>query len=115
MDNKNTTDSRATANRNKGLIIAIAASLVLVILAVYRIPFIHNELDGTIIGLSGSHTGQGSEFIAIVQLDSGGQVIASMPGDLQIRTDVKATIMESSTLFGRKSYTVIAYNDQAHY
>ena len=111
MDNKNTTDNRATANRNKGLIIAIAASLVLIILTAYRIPFIHNELDGTIIGVSGTHTGKGSEFIAIVHLDTGKQVMASMPDDLQIRTDVKAKIIEMRTVFGRKTYTVTAYID----
>ena len=115
MDNKNTTNNRATAARKKGLIIAIAASLVLIMLAAYRIPFIHNELDGTIIGVSGSHTGKGTEFIAIVHLDTGSQVMASIPGDLQIRTDAKAKIMERRSLFGRKSYTVIAYGEQAHY
>jgi hypothetical protein len=111
MGNKNTTDNRAAANRNKGLIIAIAASLVLIILAAYRVPFIHNELDGTIIGVSGSHTGKGTEFIAIVHLDTGSQVMASMPGDLQIRTDAKVKIIEMRTVFGRKSYTVTAYID----
>lgn len=109
MGNKNTKSKRATADRNKGLIIAIMASIVLIILAAYRVPFIHNELDGTIIGVSGSHTGKSTEFIAIVHLDTGSQVLASMPGDLKIRTDAQARIMESRSLFGRKSYTVIAY------
>ena len=81
------------------------------LLAVYKIPFINNELDGTIIGVSGSHTGKSTEFIAIVDLNSGSQVMASMPGDLQIRSDAKATIIESRTLFGRKSYTVTAYTE----
>lgn len=111
MGNNNKTDNRASADSNKGLIIAIAASLVLIILATYRIPFIDNELDGTIIGVSGSHTGRGTEFIAIVHLDTGSQVMASMPDELQIRTDAKATIIESRTLFGRKSYTVSAYTE----
>jgi hypothetical protein len=115
MDNKKLINSRAVSDRNKGLIIAIAASLVLVILAAYRIPLIHNELDGTIIGVSGSHTGEGTEFIAIVNLDTGSQVIASIAGDLKIRTDTKAKIMESRSLFGHKSYTVIAYSEQAHW
>ena len=111
MGNKNTTNNRATSDRNKGLIIAIAASLVLIILAAYRIPLIHNELDGTIIGVSGSHTGEGTEFIAIVNLDTGSQVMAYIPGDLQIRTDAKAKIIEMRTVFGRKSYTVTEYID----
>ena len=113
MYNKNTTDNRATANRSKGLIIAISATLVLIILAAYTIPFIHNEPDDIIIGLTGSHTEKGSVFIAIVELDNGEQVIASMPVSLQLRTDVKVKIMERRTLFGRKSYTVTAYTDQA--
>ena len=115
MGNKKTTNKRAITDRNKGLIIAIAASLVLIILAAYRVPFIQNELVGTIIGVSGSHTGKGTEFIAIVHLDTGSQVMASIPGDLQIRTDAKAKIMESRSLFGHVSYTVIAYSEQAHY
>lgn len=111
MDNKKIINRRAEADRSKGLIIAIAASLVLIILAAYRVPLIHNELDGTIIGVSGSHTGEGTEFIAIVDLDTGNQVMASMPGDLKIRTDAKAKIIEMRTLFGRKTYTVTAYID----
>ena len=111
MGNRNTTNNHSTAIRNKGLKIAIAASFVLIILAAYRIPFIQSELDGTIIGVSGTHTGKGTEFIAIVHLDNGSQVMASMPGDLQIRTDATAKIIEMRTVFGRKSYTVTAYTD----
>lgn len=114
MGNKKTRNSHVITDSNKGLIIAITASLVLIILAAYRIPFIDNELDGTIIGVSGSHTGEGTEFIAIVQLDTGSQVIASIPGDLKIRTDAKAKIMERRTLFGRKSFSVIAYTEKTH-
>ena len=111
MGINNKTDNRTSADSNKGLLIAVGAALVLIILAAYRIPFIHNELNGTIIGVSGSHTGKGTEFTAIVNLDTGSQVIASMPGDLQIRTDAKAKIIEMRTVFGRKSYRVTAYID----
>ena len=111
MGKKATRRSRVILDRDKGLIIAIAASFVLIILAAYRIPFIHNELDGTIIGVSGTHTGKNTEFIAIVHLDTGSQVMASMPGDLQVRTDAKAKIIEMRTVFGRKTYTVTAYID----
>lgn len=114
MDKKKIRNGRAEADRKKGLIIAIAASLVLILLAAYRVPLIHNELDGTIIGISGSHTGKDTAFIAVVHLDKGSQVMASIPVDLKIRTDARAKIMERRSLFGHKSYTVIAYSEQAH-
>jgi hypothetical protein len=111
MNHKATFNKHAKADRNKGLLIALAASLVLILLAAYRVPLIHNELYGNIIGVSQIHKETGSELIAVVHLDTGGQVFASMPPDLQLRTDTKVRIMESRSIFGRKSYKVISYND----
>jgi len=34
-----------------------------------------------------------------------------MPRDLQLRTDAKAKVMEGRSIFGRKSYKVISYNE----
>jgi len=34
-----------------------------------------------------------------------------MPRDLQLRTDAKAMVMEGRSIFGRKSYKVISYNE----
>jgi hypothetical protein len=104
-------NKHAKTNSNKGLLIALAASLVLILLAAYRVPIIHNEFYGNIIGVSQLHKETGSELLAVVHLDTGGQVLATMPPDLQLRTDTKARVMESRSIFGRKSYNVIAYND----
>ena len=99
------------SDRNKGLVIAIAATLVLILLAAYKVPLIHHELHGTITGVSEAHNQTGVILIATVHLDTGVQVLASMPRDLQIRTGVKATIMESRSIFGRKSYNIVTYNE----
>ena len=111
MNNKSKTDRHAATNRSKGLYIAIAASLVLIILAAYRIPFFNNEVYGTIIGVSEFRNEAGIKLIAAVQLDTGALVMASMPSDLQIRQDISARINEGSTLFGRKTYSIIAYSE----
>jgi len=102
---------RAASNRNKGLYIAIAGSLGLLILAAYKVPLFHNEVNGTIIGVSEFHNEAGSKLIAAVQLDTGAQVLASMPGDLPIRQDISARVNEERSLFGRKSYRIITYNE----
>jgi hypothetical protein len=99
------------SDRNKGLVIAIAASLVLILLAAYKIPLIHNELHGIITGVSEVHNETGVTFIATVHLDTGVQVLAYMPRDMQIHGGTKATIMERRSLFGRKSYSIVSSNE----
>ena len=111
MNNKSIIDRLAASNRRKGLFIVIAASLVLLILAAYKVPLFHNEINGTIIGVSEFHNETGSKLIAYVLLDNGAQVLASMPGDLLIRQDIRAKVNEERSLFGRKSYRIIAYNE----
>jgi len=111
MSNKAIISKHANVDRNKGLLIALAASLVLILLAAYKVPIIHYELYGDIIGVSEIHNETGSQLIAAVHLDTGGQVLASMPRDLQLRTDAKAKVMEGRSIFGRKSYKVISYNE----
>jgi len=111
MNNKVIIKRHAKSDRTKGLLIAIAASLVLIILATYKVPVIRNELHGIIIGVSGVHDEAGAELIATVHLDTGEQVLASMPRDLQIRTGAKAKVMEGRSLFGRKSYNIVTYNE----
>lgn len=111
MNNKSITDRHAASNRNKGLFVAIAASLALFILAAYKVPLFHNEVNGTIIGVSEFHNETGSKYIAAVQLDTGAHVLASMPSGLLIRQDIRANVNEESSLFGRKSYRIIAYKE----
>ena len=79
MNNKSIIDRHAASNRSKGLYIAIAGAVVLLILAAYKVPLFHNEVNGTIIGVSAFHNEAGSKLIAAVQLDTGAQVLASMP------------------------------------
>lgn len=102
---------RAASTRSKGLYIAIAGAAVLLILAAYKVPLFHNEVNGIIVGVSAFHNEEGSKLTASVQLDNGVQVLASMPGDLLIRQDIKAKVSERSALFGRKSYRITAYNE----
>jgi hypothetical protein len=97
--------------RNKGLLIATVAALVLILLAAYRIPLIHNEHNGIISGVSEVHNETGVTLIAIVTLDNGTQVPASMPRDLQIRTGVETSVMERRAILGRKSYSIVTYNE----
>ncbi len=97
--------------RNKGLFIAIAAALVLILLAAYRIPLIHNEHHGVISAVSEIHNETGVTLIAIVTLDNGTRVLASMPQDLPIRTGVKTSVMERRPILGRKSYSIVSYNE----
>jgi len=111
MKNKSLIDRHAASNRRKGLYIAIAASLALIILAAYKVPVFHNEFNGFIIGVSEFHNEAGSKLIAAVQLDTGAQVMASMPSNLPIRQDITARVNEDRSLFGRKSYRIISYNE----
>jgi hypothetical protein len=108
---KSIIERHAASNRRKGLFIAIAASLVLFILAAYKVPLFNNEVYGTIVGVSEFHNEAGSNLIAAVHLDTGAQVFASMPGGLLIRQDISARLNEGRTLFGNKSYTIISYNE----
>jgi hypothetical protein len=111
MNNKAIIDRHAKGDRNKGLLIAISASLVLILLATYNIPLMLKELYGNIIGVSEVHNETGSRLIATVHFDTGDQVLASMPRGFQIRTGAKAKVMEGCSMFGRKSYKVITYNE----
>jgi hypothetical protein len=111
MSDKAIMNKHAKDDRNKGLLIALAASIVLILLAAYKIPVIHNELYGNIEGVSEVHDETGSKIIAAVRLDTGGHVLAYMPRDLQVRTGVKVKVMEGRTILGLKSYKVISYGE----
>jgi hypothetical protein len=100
---------RAKSAHNIGLLIAITAALVLILLAAYRIPLIHHEHNGIISGVSEVHNQTGVTLIAIVTLDNGTQVLASMPRDLQIRTGIETSVMERRAILGRKSYSIVKY------
>ena len=101
------TDRKEASVRRTGLIIALVAWLVLIVLAAYRLPLFHNELDGVIVGVSEVHDETGSELIAAVQLDSGDQVLVAMPRELLKSGSNNVAINEGRTLFGRKSYSII--------
>lgn len=111
MNNKAIIKRRAKADRKKGLLLAIAASLVLIVLAVYKAPLFQNELHGIIVGVSEVHNEAGAKLIATVHLDNGNQVLATMPRDLQIRKDGKTSLMEGISIFGRKSYRIVTGNE----
>ena len=108
----NLESNRHTASsRRQGLYIAMAAALALLILAAYKVPLFHNEVNGTIVGVSAIHNEAGSKLTAAVLLETGDQVHAFMPGDLLLRQDISAKVSEGRALFGRKSYRIIAYNE----
>ena len=107
MNNNPTIDRREASVRRKGLLIAILASLVLLALAAYRIPLFHNELDGTIVGISEVHNKTGSELIAAVQLDNGTKVLIAMPEGLLKSQSNNVKVDESRTLFGHRSYRIV--------
>jgi hypothetical protein len=107
MNNHSIITRFAASPRRKGLFIIIAASLVLFILAIYKIPLFHNELHGTITGISEVYDETGSKLIANVQLNNGDHVLASMPKELLKSKSVDVMVNEGRTLFGRKSYTII--------
>ena len=111
MNKKLGKDRHTASIRRTGLFIAIVASLVLVALAAYRMPLFHDELDGVIVGVSEIHDETGSDLIAAVQLDTGVQVLVMMPGQSLNSESNKVRIKEERTLFGRKSYRIIAYSD----
>ena len=74
-------------------------------------PLFHNELQGEIVGISEVHNETGSELIAVVQLDTGVQVIVSMPRALLKSVTNSVKIKEGRTLSGRKSYRIITHNE----
>ena len=84
---------------------------MLIVLAAYRLPLFHNELDGIIVGISEVHDATGSELVAAVQLDTGVQVLVAMPADLLNSNSNKVRINEARTLFGHKSYRIIMYTE----
>ena len=111
MNNKSKLDRHAASDRSKGLIIAIAASLVLIVLAAYKVPLFHDEVYGTITGVSEVHNETGSKLIAVVQLDTGAQVLVHIPSELPLPHDSRARVNVGRSLFGRKSYRIIAYSE----
>ena len=111
MNNKSIIDRHAASDRSKGLLIAIAASIVLIVLAAYKVPLFHNEIYGTITGVSEVHNETGSKLLAAVQLDTGAQVLASMPRELLMLQDSRVKVNEGYSLFGHKSYNIIAYSE----
>lgn len=102
---------REATTRRTGLMIAIAALLVLLVLAAYRVPLFHNELDGVVVGISEAHDEAGSELVAAVQLDAGDQVLVSMPAESLKSKSNNVRIMEMSTLSGHKSYRIITHQE----
>ena len=108
---KETMNMRAVSRGRKGLAIAIAASLVLVALAAYRLPLFHDEIHGVIIGVSEVHNETGSNLIAAVQLETGAQIFVPLPRDFLMQESINVRVSEGRSLFGRKSYKIIAYNE----
>ena len=111
MNNDSKIDTHAASNRRKGLFIALAAVLVLFALAAYRVPLFHDELQGVIMGVSELYNETGSKLVAVVQLETGAQVLVSMPSDFLMQKNVNVRVNEARSLFGRKSYRIIAYNE----
>ena len=104
-------DRRAVSNSRKGLLIAIAASLVLFALAAYRVPLFNAELDGVIVGVSEVHNETGSKLIAAVQLETGAQILVPIPRDFLKQESVNVRVNEGRSLFGSKSYSIVAYRE----
>jgi len=100
---------RTVSEGHKGLAIAIAASLVLVVLAAYRVPLFHDEIHGVIMGISEVHNESGSNLIAAVQLETGTQIFVPLPRDFLMQESINVRLSEGRSLFGRKTYKIIAY------
>jgi len=111
MNNKYNKNKGSTANRNKGLLMSVAAVIVLIILTTYKTPLFENELNGEILGFTEVHNKTELKLIATVRLNNGAQVLATMSPDLQKRYDTKAMLIEGVTMFGRKTYKVLSYNE----
>jgi hypothetical protein len=111
MTNDSVTDAHAASKARKGLLIAIAASLVLAALAADRVPLFHEELDGVIIGISEVHDKKGSQLIAAVQLENGAQILVPASRNFLMQESTDIRVNEGRSLFGRKSYRVVEYNE----
>ena len=98
----------AVANRRRGLFMAIAALLVLIALAAYRVPIFNKELPGVIVGVAAMHDESGKKSMAIVELETGSQVRVAMPSGLLLNQATDVKVNEGRTLLGRKSYRIIA-------
>lgn len=107
MNNNSIITRFVASSRRKGLLIVIAASLVLFVLALYKLPLFHYEHHGIITGISEVHDETGSKFIANVQLVNGDHVLASMPDGLLKSESVNVMVDEARSLFGHKSYKII--------
>ena len=89
----------------------MAAIIVLIILTTYKTPLFENELNGEILGFTEVHNKSELKLIATVRLDNGTRVLATMSPDIQKRYDTKAMLIEGVTMFGRKTYKVLSYNE----
>ena len=94
--------------RRAGLLIAVLGLLALFVLAAYRVPLFHEELQGVIVGISEVHDGNSSELVAAVQLDSGDHVLVPMPVELLKSESNNVSLIERRTLSGRKTYRYVA-------
>ena len=111
MNNEFTKNRQEAAIRRAGLMIAAAALLVLLVLAAYRVPLFHNELEGVIVGISEAHDETGSELVATVQLGTGDQVLVAMPAESLNSESNNVRIVEMSTLSGHKSYKMNTHQE----
>ena len=108
MNNKSLMERRAASVGRKGLLIAIAASLVLIAFAAYKMPLFNTELQGTVVGVSQVHdrAETGPKLIAAVQLDTGARILVSMPEDFLMTESTSVTVNEERSLLGRRSYSI---------
>jgi hypothetical protein len=111
MSSDSTFNTHEASNSRKGLLIAIAAALVLLTLAAYRLPLFHDEINGVVVGMSEVHDETGFKMIAAVQLETGAQVLLPMPQDLLLQESVNVRVNVGNSLFGRKSYRIIANSE----
>ena len=80
-------------------------------LAAYRLPLFHEELDGVVVGISEVHDESGSKLIAAVQLESGTQVLVPLSRDFLSIESVNVRVNVGRSLFGHKSYRVVEYDE----
>lgn len=108
MSSKSVMERHAASVGRKGLVIAIAASLVLIAFAAYKVPVFKNELQGTVVGVSLvlNRKEAGPKLIAAVQLDTGAQILVSMPDDFLMSESTSVTVNEERSLLGRRSYSI---------
>lgn len=111
MNSHSSPVSHETWVRRIGLLIAFVGLAVLFALAAYRLPLFHEELSGTIVGISEVHDETGSELIAAVQLETGEQVLVPVPKGLLKSESNDISINESRTLSGRSSYSYVTNHE----